>query len=138
MEFIYNDGGRKEAGYKGKAGDCVCRAIAIITERPYKDVYKELQSFIKLEGKQKISVRNGIPINIVKKYLSAQGFKWISCMKIGQGCKVHLKKEEIPAGKLLVRISKHITTVIDKVIYDIYNPQREGSRCVYGYWIKNR
>ena len=26
--FVYDDGGRKDAGYKGDAGDCVCRAIA--------------------------------------------------------------------------------------------------------------
>ena len=29
MRHVYNDGGRKAAGYKGDAGDCVARAIAI-------------------------------------------------------------------------------------------------------------
>lgn len=36
MQFQYNDGGRAEAGFKGTTGDCVCRAIAIATERPYR------------------------------------------------------------------------------------------------------
>ena len=27
MEFVYNDSGRSEAGFKGTTGDCVCRAI---------------------------------------------------------------------------------------------------------------
>ena len=29
MRHVYNDGGRKACGYKGDAGDCVARAIAI-------------------------------------------------------------------------------------------------------------
>src|SRR5262245_46562233 len=29
--FVYDDGGRAAAGFKGKAGDCVCRAIALAT-----------------------------------------------------------------------------------------------------------
>lgn len=28
MKFVYNDGGRAEAGYIGDTRDCVCRAIA--------------------------------------------------------------------------------------------------------------
>ena len=44
MKFIVNDGGRAEAGYKGGAGDCVCRSIAIATGRPYQEVYDALWS----------------------------------------------------------------------------------------------
>lgn len=42
MEFIYDDGGRAEAGYKGHTGDCVVRAVAIATQLPYQDVYDAL------------------------------------------------------------------------------------------------
>lgn len=35
MPFVYDDGGRKEAGRKGYTGDCVCRAVAIATQKPY-------------------------------------------------------------------------------------------------------
>ena len=35
MAFIYNDGGRLEAGFKGKANDCVARSIAIATGVTY-------------------------------------------------------------------------------------------------------
>jgi hypothetical protein len=31
MTFVYDDGGRSAAGFKGKTGDCVTRAIAIGT-----------------------------------------------------------------------------------------------------------
>ena len=39
MEFIFHDGGRAAAGYKGKTGDCVTRSITIATERTYQEVY---------------------------------------------------------------------------------------------------
>jgi hypothetical protein len=29
IPWVYDDGGRADAGFKGKAGDCVARAIAI-------------------------------------------------------------------------------------------------------------
>ena len=31
LKFKADDGGRSAAGYKGKAGDCVVRSIAIVT-----------------------------------------------------------------------------------------------------------
>ena len=31
MRFVYDDGGRKAAGYKGDTSDCTVRAIAIAT-----------------------------------------------------------------------------------------------------------
>jgi hypothetical protein len=40
--FIFNDGGRAEAGYKGQTGDCVCRSICIVTGKPYDEVYQAL------------------------------------------------------------------------------------------------
>ena len=32
--WLYNDGGRTAAGFKGETGDCVTRAIAIATGLP--------------------------------------------------------------------------------------------------------
>ncbi len=34
MDFLCDDGGRAAAGYKGRAADCVVRAIAIATQKP--------------------------------------------------------------------------------------------------------
>ena len=31
MDFVFHDGGRAAAGYKGMTGDCVTRSIAIAT-----------------------------------------------------------------------------------------------------------
>jgi hypothetical protein len=55
-------------------------------------------------------------------------------MQIGSGCKVHLRADELPNGRLVVHTSRHSTAVIDGVIHDTYDPSRGGNRCVYGYW----
>ena len=142
MPFIFNDGGREKAGFKGTTGDCVVRAIAIITDKNYLDVYNNINEMSKDErvGKRqagKSNSRSGVYRKTYNKYLKTLGFKWIPTMFIGSGCKVHLISEELPKGKFIVRLSRHITAVIDGVINDIYDPSRGGSRCVYGYYIKN-
>lgn len=128
--FVFNDGGRKEAGYLGEARDCVVRAIAIVFEKPYQEVYDAL----KIKGH---SPRNGVNKRMYKKYLESIGAKWTPTMKIGSGCKVHLKATELPEGRLVVRTSRHLTAVINGVINDTYDPSRGGTRCVYGYWQRN-
>jgi hypothetical protein len=50
--------------------------------------------------------------------------------------RVHLKAAELPRGRLIVRCSKHTTAVIDRIIHDTYDPSRNGTRCVYGYFTK--
>lgn len=44
MGFVYDDGGRGAAGFKGAAGDCVTRALAIATGKPYLEVYDDLHA----------------------------------------------------------------------------------------------
>jgi hypothetical protein len=142
MKFQFNDGGRAVAGYKGKTGDCVCRAIAIATGKPYAEIYDRLsketgtQRASSRTGKRGASAANGI--NTTRKwfkgYMAELGFVWCPTMKIGSGCKVHLADGELPAGKLVVNLSKHYAAVIDGVVHDTYDPTRDGTRCVYGYW----
>lgn len=140
--FIFNDGGRAEAGYKGQTGDCVCRSICIVTGKPYDEVYQALaegnftQRKSKHSKKGKRTAANGI--NTKRKwfneYMLSLGFKWVPTMFVGIGCKMHLKKEELPTGKIICNVSKHFVAVVDGVINDIYDCSREGTRCVYGYY----
>ena len=140
--FIFNDGGRAEAGYKGQTGDCVCRSICIVTGKSYDEVYQALaegnftQRKSKHSKKGKRTAANGI--NTKRKwfneYMVSLGFKWVPTMFVGVGCKMHLKKEELPTGKIICNVSKHFVAVVDGVINDIYDCSREGTRCVYGYY----
>lgn len=167
MKFIYNDGGRAAAGYKGTAGDCVCRAIAIATGKPYQEVYDALNEAAGRERlskrhRGKSSARDGVHRPTIRRFMESLGWEWIPTMKIGQGCKTHLADGELPSGRLVVSVSRHLTAVIDGVINDTHDPQREdsymfepdhgqmlkkgqgrnengvwtkiGGRCVYGYF----
>lgn len=162
MQFIYDDGGRAAAGYKGSTGDCVCRAIAIASKLPYKQVYQRLAEGNAAQrlGKRKryadkvATAAHGISVRRkwFKDLMNDLGFQWHPTMKIGEGCKVHLADGELPMGRLVVSLSRHYTAVINGVIHDLYNPERKptewieygpsdasrtviiGGRCVYGYW----
>jgi hypothetical protein len=140
-KFVYSDGGRSDAGYKGDASDCVTRSIAIATGKPYQEVYDEINELSKTERitkrkKKKSTAREGVYGRTWKKYIKSLGWEWTPTMFIGSGCKVHLKENELPTGTLIVSVSRHLTTVIDGVIHDVGDPSREGSRCVYGYFKK--
>jgi len=166
MNFIYNDGGRAAAGYKGHTGDCVTRAVAIASGRPYQEIYEALamgnvsqrrtrkSKTRKAEGQKTAAKGISVRRKWFKDYMRSLGFRWVPCMGIGTGCTVHLSGDnsELPNGRLIVAVSKHYTAVIDRVINDTYNPQRDTHvteyrngedvhsiqrRCVYGYWILN-
>ncbi len=172
MKFIFNDGGRYSAGYKGITGDCVVRAVAIATEQPYQVVYDALSKGSKTQRRSKRSremesARDGVYTSRkwFKDYMENLGWIWTATMHVGSGCKVHLTDGELPMGRLIVAVSKHYTAVIDGVVHDLYNPEREvhvsrpfnaldpirkgefshdgitahsiQRRCVYGYWQKN-
>jgi hypothetical protein len=146
LDFLYNDGGRAEAGYRGKAGDCVCRSIAIAAQVSYKALYKEL-SKINKKTHGVSSARNGVYTQSkeFKNFMTGIGFIWTPTMRIGSGCKVRLIRGELPSGRLVVSLSRHYSSVIDGVINDTYDPTRTtinvtdekprmSHRCVYGYW----
>lgn len=148
--YQFNDGGREAAGYKGFVGDCVTRAIAIATGLSYKEVYDALRAGNKeysetsrsrvakkiRSGSKGNSVTSGVHREVYEKYLTDLGWKFVPTMLIGQGCKVHLNADELPAGNLICRVSKHMCAMIDGVIHDTHDPSRGGNRCVYGYYIK--
>ena len=137
MKFQYDDGGRAAAGYKGKTGDCVTRAIAIAMELPYERVYERIAAINKNYGSGEKTARKGLLKPLTRKLLSENGWTWTPTMFIGSGCKVHLRADELPRGRLVVSVSKHIVAVIDGVIHDTYDCSRAGTRCVYGYWRKS-
>jgi len=141
--YIFNDGGRRAAGYTGLAGDCVTRAAAIVTGKSYQEIYDLINEFAKSErtGKRKRGIsaaRNGVYKETIHKLLNALGFTWVPTMQIGQGCKVHLRADELPSGRIICSVSKHMVAVIDGVIHDISDPSRGGKRCVYGYYQLNQ
>lgn len=141
MDFVYDDGGRAAAGFKGTTGDCVCRAISIATQLPYREVYDLINELGRQERSSKrrsskSSARTGVYKDTIRKVMEHLGWTWTPTMQIGQGCTVHLKPEELPKGRIVVSLSRHSAAVIDGVLHDTYDSSRDGTRCVYGYYSK--
>lgn len=150
MQFNYNDGGRSAAGFKGTTGDCVVRAISIATNKPYKEVYDDinklsnsLHSGWRLVKTQygnsyvkRSASRTGVLKDVYRKYLEQLGWKWVATNHFGSKIKTHLKENELPSGTIIASVSKHLTTVINGVINDTYDCSRDETRMVYGYFIK--
>lgn len=139
--WTYNDGGRAAAGFKGGADDCVTRAIAIATGKPYREVYGAINVQARDERlgrrmRKASSARTGVNKPLSRRYLVALGWRWHPTMTIGSGCKVHLRADELPGGTIICAVSRHMCAVIDGVIQDTHDPSRDGSRCVYGYFTK--
>lgn len=151
LDFQFHDGGRADAGFKGTADDCVVRAIAIVGALDYQDVYDELYDLTRRwadKGRsraarraaadpRRLSPRTRVNDDVWKPFVSDElGWEWTPTMFVGQGTTVHLRRGELPNTDvpILVRCSKHVTTVWDDTILDTYDPSRDGTRCVYGYW----
>lgn len=143
IDVVRTDGGRRRAGFRGEApGDCVVRAIAIATEAPYREIYDDLFATAKALAERgriprgSASPRDGVSPKVYGPWLAERGWLWTPTMRIGSGCTVHLRRDELPAGRLIVRLSRHLAAVVGGVLYDSHDSSRDGTRCVYGYWTK--
>jgi len=127
--YQYNDGGRSKY-FKGKAGDCAARAMAIALEVDYKDAYNELaKANAKGRGGQK-SARNGIYKEDFNRVLEAHGWVWVAAPKF-EGRKAYV--QDMPSGRVIARMARHFVAVIDGVANDTFN---STSKMIYGYWVK--
>lgn len=134
MTWQQNDGGRSHY-FKGRdVGDCVVRAVTIASGKDYKWVYDQLSAIQKRQDGK--TAREGVSVKnpAFKEFMKSLGFCWTPTMKVGQGCKVHLNGNELPAGRLVCQVSRHSVAVIDGAIHDTHDSTRDGKRCVYGYW----
>ena len=138
MKYINDDGGRSAAGKKGVAGDCAVRAIAIATGTDYQKVYDAINLMPKTKYKNKgtSNSRTGVYRSTVNLYMESIGWHWVPTMSIGSGCKVHMREDELPKGNIIVRLSRHFAAVLDGILHDTHDCTRDGTRCVYGYWMK--
>lgn len=138
--FIRDDGGRAAAGFCGVAGDCAVRAAAIATGLSYREVYAAINQIAATERprgeRRRSSARTGVWARTLAAFLASLDWRWTPTMQIGSGCRIHLRPDELPAGRLIVRLSGHYAAVIDGVVHDTSDPSRGGSRCVYGYWTR--
>ena len=138
IKWVYDDAGRPS--YMNNVNDSVCRSIAIATGMTYEETTNLLNRYIKDSGYDEAYIKNDYPRvakEVAHKLLLDLGFHEKATMIFGKGCKVHLRKSELPNGTLIVSISKHLTCIVDGIIHDVYDPSRLGNRCIYKIYYKN-
>lgn len=139
MLFKYNDGGRSNYFKATGVGDCCTRAIAIATGKDYKEVYNDLKKLNKGQ-----SCRNGTPNRVWKKYLESLGWYPLKgIMGAGTGIQYHVcsrdleyLNQEYPV--MIIRVSKHLTTVKDHMLQDTFDCSRGGERGIYQVWVPSK
>jgi hypothetical protein len=140
-----DDGGRCGAG--GGDYDCVPRAIAIATGRSYRKVCKELEAatraFVQRRPNSRLSrwikrSRNGRGFDpaygawpkIYRPYIESLGWRFTPTKNL----KIRLRADELPSGRLIVGVHRHLVAVINHVIHDTFNSGSSGYRPVVGFY----
>ena len=90
-----------------------------------------------------------MPREVISRYAAACGFQWVATKFIGQSETVHVRPDELPGGRLVLNLSKHLAAMIDGVLYDNHDSSvsrhveasagpgsGRGWRMVYGYWVR--
>jgi hypothetical protein len=101
-------------------GGCVCRAIAIATQRPFAEIWLELRA-------RGASPDCSVHDRVMLPYLVEQlGFRRYP------GC----RWRDLPTiGRVLVNVPGHLLAVIDGVAHDTFNSWRRGR--IKWYWLED-
>ncbi len=129
MEFIrYNNNPKSK-----RTGDCVVRAIALVTNRSWEAIYSELAEQGIKEGLMPNSRENW------KKYLKKLGYEMQKMPKKENGKRFTIEEFANQLAKenktYIIKVAKHLTVVKNKNLYDTWNC---STRCVGNYWIIER
>ena len=127
--FEFNDGGRAKAGYKGSAGDCGARAMAIALAMDYQKAYDHIaHANFKHHGIK--SARNGVDRHIYANVLLVFNWLWQPAPKF-EGRKAYCS--DMPSGIVIARQAGHYVAIIDGIPHDIWDCSH---KMIYGYWIR--
>lgn len=96
--------------------DCVYRAISLASNRPYQEIKEKLYYISRLLECDALCI-------CCYQHLLDDVFQYqkICC----KGMTVSDIARKYPKGRLLVRMNGHISTIIDSVVYDIWDCREE-------------
>ena len=106
--------------HKRRIDDCVLRAMSILTNKSWNEVYNELSNLASYDGLMIDSVE------FVEKYLDSKYLRSCHDSKT-----VEEFAKEFPKGKYAITMNGHITALIDGIIYDTFDPSKRIMRCAW-------
>jgi hypothetical protein len=137
MRYKKTDGGRLDAGFKGRGGDCVVRAIAIATNEPYIRVRRGLAELSsEMTGGLETSAANGVARPVSHTWLSNLGWETVITKKS--------YLSDIPLkGIYIASLPRHYVAVVNGVIHDTWDSSvsmktKCGSPVMEGYYQKEQ
>jgi hypothetical protein len=139
--WIRDDGGQPA----GVRGGCVVRAIAIATGKPHREVHQEL-----IEATRRyVSTHRNRVVEWIKRSRGARGYdplhgsyaeiygpyleKHLGWQRVSYNAR--LRADELPPGRLIVEVHRHLVAVIDGLVHDTYNSGGAGRRPVKAFYI---
>ena len=125
LDYVQHDGGREDAGFRGRA-DCVVRAICLITGEPYTHVRQDL-SYLqkKMTGGLYPSIADGVMTPVHYLYLTGKGWE----LTLTKGTYL----TDIPReGDYIAVIPRHVMAVRDGTVWDSWD-SRFSRRTKNGY-----
>lgn len=110
-----------------KVGDCVIRAIAKAENKTWFEVFDVLTKV----ARENFSVLNDqcVYVKYLEKYRKID-VKYVDC-KTGKNKRYTVNDVSYFPGTYLIQVSGHMTTVVDGVIYDIWDT---SERSAYRIW----
>ncbi len=136
MQFHKTDGGRRDAGFKGRTGDCVTRSIAIATETPYRQVYRDLTALTRsMTGGLDTSVRRGCSEAVSHRYLTDHGWSVVLTP--------NSYLVDAPTDRRIIAVlPRHNVAVIYGTVHDSWDSRvsrrtKCGSPRLLGYYVAN-
>lgn len=117
LNYVKDDGGRADAGYKGEAGDCVTRALAIVSGEPYRELYRELaRAQQAVTGKR--SARNGIKKKAYEAVFQGHGLVKV---KLPKGPRPTYAQAHERYGDCIVTTARHVCALVDGALHDTFD-----------------
>lgn len=131
LTTVFDDGGRKAAGFRGKTGDCVVRACSVATGVSYRELY----NLFRREARKGYSpYARGTDFSITNYFLTSRGWSWHP-LRQEIGCPSPRFNATLPMGTIVVSVPRHMVCVIDHVSHDTF--ALPPSTPVTGYFSKN-
>jgi hypothetical protein len=96
--------------------------------------WPSLANHFRAESRNGFKPDEGFPPAVFRSYLASLG--WLHTPITNR--KIYLRANQLPSGRIIVDVRKHLVAVIDGVIHDTYNSGMNGRRPVTDYYTKAR
>ena len=152
IDYIQEDGGRADAGFRGSTGDCVVRAIAIASGEEYQVVYDTMAAHMRKHGyvatgnayqqkpkAGKTKKRPRSALNIQHDVLRFFGFEKV---KLPQGARPTYTEAHRRYGNCIVSTTKHMAALVDGALRDLFDGRTyeyenmAGERKAMSVWVR--